>query len=79
MANLNDTFEKPEFDWSAISVGDYKLDHSQNFFGKYFMLLPSECPCNADAPFSRSFPFAIYCTFQATRKTTAIWAMRTAS
>ncbi|KAH8357938.1 hypothetical protein KR200_001378 [Drosophila serrata] len=32
MANLDETFEKPEFDWSAISVGDYKLDHSQNFF-----------------------------------------------
>ncbi|KAH8239052.1 hypothetical protein KR032_000296, partial [Drosophila birchii] len=32
MDNLNETFEKPEFDWSAISVGDYKLDHSQNFF-----------------------------------------------
>ncbi|KAH8238765.1 hypothetical protein KR038_011683 [Drosophila bunnanda] len=34
MANLDETFEKPEFDWSAISVGDYKLDHSQNFFGE---------------------------------------------
>ncbi|KAH8242820.1 hypothetical protein KR032_002415, partial [Drosophila birchii] len=32
MDNLDETFEKPEFDWSAISVGDYKLDHSQNFF-----------------------------------------------
>ncbi|XP_017024292.1 uncharacterized protein [Drosophila kikkawai] len=34
MDELNKTFEKPEFDWSAISVGDYKLDHSQNFFAK---------------------------------------------
>ncbi|XP_016976788.1 uncharacterized protein LOC108042837 [Drosophila rhopaloa] len=27
MANLNSTF-----DWDAINVGDYQLDHSQNFF-----------------------------------------------
>lgn len=28
------TFLKSEFDWDAIDVGDYRLDHSQNFFGK---------------------------------------------
>ncbi|XP_043063362.1 LOW QUALITY PROTEIN: uncharacterized protein LOC108097251 [Drosophila ficusphila] len=32
MENLNSNFEKPEFDWDAINVGDYQLDHSQNFF-----------------------------------------------
>ncbi|XP_017088489.2 targeting protein for Xklp2-like isoform X2 [Drosophila bipectinata] len=28
------TFLKTEFDWDAIDVGDYLLDHSQNFFAK---------------------------------------------
>ncbi|XP_017062958.1 uncharacterized protein LOC108102460 isoform X2 [Drosophila eugracilis] len=32
MDNLDTTFDKPEFDWDAINVGDYQLDHSQNFF-----------------------------------------------
>ncbi|KAH8289610.1 hypothetical protein KR054_008020 [Drosophila jambulina] len=58
MAQLNETFEKPEFDWSAISVGDFRLDHSQNFFGEYSRLLPlsTHNPTNKDAPSSRSFP-----------------------
>ncbi|XP_050742348.1 uncharacterized protein LOC108023546 isoform X2 [Drosophila biarmipes] len=32
MDPFNSTFDKPEFDWDAINVGDYQLDHSQNFF-----------------------------------------------
>ncbi|XP_039500796.1 stress response protein NST1 isoform X1 [Drosophila santomea] len=32
MDNANSTFDKSEFDWDAINVGDYQLDHSQNFF-----------------------------------------------
>nr|XP_036676185.1 involucrin isoform X2 [Drosophila suzukii] len=32
MDPMNSTFDKQEFDWDAINVGDYQLDHSQNFF-----------------------------------------------
>ncbi|XP_023174842.1 stress response protein NST1 isoform X2 [Drosophila hydei] len=33
MANLsNNEYKKSDFDWNEISVGDYNLDHSQNFF-----------------------------------------------
>ncbi|KAH8366627.1 hypothetical protein KR084_007376 [Drosophila pseudotakahashii] len=32
MNSLNETLDKPDFDWDAINVGDYQLDHSQNFF-----------------------------------------------
>ncbi|KAH8420304.1 hypothetical protein KR009_009009 [Drosophila setifemur] len=34
MENLNGTSSAQEFDWDAINVGDYQLDHSQNFFAK---------------------------------------------
>ncbi|XP_017006669.2 MAP7 domain-containing protein 2 [Drosophila takahashii] len=32
MDSLKETLDKPDFDWDAINVGDYQLDHSQNFF-----------------------------------------------
>ncbi|XP_017872013.1 PREDICTED: trichohyalin isoform X2 [Drosophila arizonae] len=33
MANIsNNEYKKTDFDWNEISVGDYNLDHSQNFF-----------------------------------------------
>ncbi|XP_017965192.1 trichohyalin isoform X2 [Drosophila navojoa] len=33
MANIsNSEYKKTDFDWNEISVGDYNLDHSQNFF-----------------------------------------------
>ncbi|XP_002040363.2 uncharacterized protein LOC6615996 isoform X1 [Drosophila sechellia] len=34
MDNANSTFPQSDFDWDAINVGDYQLDHSQNFFGR---------------------------------------------
>ncbi|EDV45487.2 uncharacterized protein LOC6555634 [Drosophila erecta] len=34
MDNANSTFHMEEFDWDAINVGDYQLDHSQNFFAR---------------------------------------------
>lgn len=35
MDNASSTFGQSDFDWDAINVGDYQLDHSQNFFGAY--------------------------------------------
>nr|NP_001284783.1 meiotic 38, isoform B [Drosophila melanogaster]AHN59254.1 meiotic 38, isoform B [Drosophila melanogaster] len=32
MDNASSTFGQSDFDWDAINVGDYQLDHSQNFF-----------------------------------------------
>eukprot|EP00099_Drosophila_melanogaster_P016290 NP_569922.1 meiotic 38, isoform A [Drosophila melanogaster] len=34
MDNASSTFGQSDFDWDAINVGDYQLDHSQNFFAR---------------------------------------------